>query len=376
MTRLTLMLCLLALLCLCACGPTEHAMPVQAPTVTPNLFATGAAPNDIEFAGGKLYVANSLDNTLTVYTPAGASAGSFTFAQGASPAFLITSSTHIWAVSNGDNTVTQLPLDLGGPHLDNVTHLIGTASFIGPADGAFVDPVLYVPRNEIAAFGPTTYGPGLFSLVPAGSTDAFDFHTVGKNPQAAVYDPAAKRLYIVTAGEIQFDSEFHPSATTDSFLEAYDVTVPFEPTLVGQANLGLVGANCVALAPGGEFAYLGNSLNGNLYKVQLSDLSVVRGLANPIALTAQFTFISDVKFRADGRYLFATSFNTDELYVIDVQSDTASPVPYPAPLDLNPSEFLAGALRMVVAPGVAAGSTGRIYIVMSVANSVAAVDLY
>ncbi|MCH7472155.1 hypothetical protein IIA79_04300 [bacterium] len=127
----------------------------------------------------------------------------------------------------------------------------------------------------------------------------------------------------------------------------------------------------------GAIAYIGNALSGNLYKVDLESFVVLRGEDSPIVLTDEYTFISDVTFTPDGKYVLATSFNTDELYVIDPATDTVNPGPYPGPFDLSlDPELLAGCVNVEVAPKP--GDPGRYsaFVLYAVGNAVARVDLF
>jgi 6-phosphogluconolactonase (cycloisomerase 2 family) len=351
----------------------------QAASVNPALFATGQAPNDIALGADALYVANSLDNTVISYSLAtGTALQTQTLPVSTSPSYLSLSGNALWVSSNGSagNTLTGL-------RAADLSQLVGatfqlvepTTAFIGPMEPLQVGTTLYVPRNEIKAFGATTtYGPGIVSAIDISSGAEQQIFTVGKNPQALAYDNTRSILYVTTAGEIQFDQNFVPSATTDSFIEAYDVA--HQNGRLWSASLGKVGAGRITLSHNGATAYLGNALTGDVFKVDLLTHAVLRGKTNPIHLTDAFTYSYDVQFTPDFRYLLVTSFNTDELYVIDPATDTLNPGPYPAPFRLgaNPA-LLSGAGRIAVGPAAATGSNWRAYVDMGVANAIASVDL-
>jgi DNA-binding beta-propeller fold protein YncE len=106
-------------------------------------------------------------------------------------------------------------------------------------------------------------------------------------------------------------------------------------------------------------------------------MAVLRGQSHPIHLTDAFTYVSDVEFTPDYKYLLATSFNTDELYVIDPATDTVNPGPYPTPFNLRgSSNLLSGAARIAIAPDpTGSNSNVKVYVLLGVANAVAKVDL-
>jgi DNA-binding beta-propeller fold protein YncE len=349
--------------------------------VNKNLFATGAGPNDLLFANDSLYVASSLDNQVTRNGLDGAELASASFPQFASPSFIEFRSfdNTVWVSRNGDNIISGL---------DALTLLTGTGdhplvnasvtAFIGPGRVQAYDFLLLVPITGLDSFGPPSDydDQGIGMTIPLQTTQAFTFLAASRNGQEAEIIPTTSFSVLTSAGEIQFDEHFVPSATTDSRLDivgfsAGDVNAP---TLRASLNLGTVGASAIAISPDGQTAYLGNQINGNLYKVSLADLDnpvILRGKDNPIMLSETgFTYISDVEFTPDGALLLATSFNDDALYVIDPATDTLNPGPYPAPFDLKLAvDTLAGSIGVET-------NGDKAWVLYAIGNAVAEVDLF
>jgi DNA-binding beta-propeller fold protein YncE len=347
----------------------------QSAQVTPRRFATGAAPNDIAYSGSSLYVANSMDNTVVRYSLTGASEATHSFAQFASPSFVTVSGNAVWIVCNGDNTLTGLSQSALAPLSNALFKFTGSEAFIGPAAPLVIGTSVYVPRNQITSFGPTVYGSGRVSRCDFAAQEIDSFSTFGRNPGFCAFDSARRLLFVVCTGEIQFDESWSPFANSDGFLEIYDVLD--DHRRIATINLGRTGPQRIALSPDGRTVWLASALNGNLYKVDIPSRTVERGAANPLVLTAEPTYISDVQYSPSGRWLLATSFNTDELYVIDPETDTVNAGPYPAPFDLDGQPaLLSGAQRMALGPAVSDGSSARVYVVMGIANCVASVDLF
>lgn len=346
--------------------------------LTVNAFSTGSAPNDLLFANDSLYVANSLDNSVVRHDTQGTVLATASFPEYSSPSYMVADDGFLYTVLNGSNVIARLSaLDLTYAAVsDEFTLVDSSVTFIGPAAPAFHDGHLYVPRSQVLAFAefgsgdPTTYGPGLFSDVdfsaapPTSSAE----ESLGHNPQYAIYNTALELLCIVSGGELNFDAGFAPYVSSSSYLELYEFSP--EPQLVASIDLGLSGAGAIALSPDGRIAYLGNSLNGNLYKIDIANRTVLRGLENPIPLTREFTFISDVEVTADGRYVLATSFNTDELYIFPSATDMPGSGAYPDPLDMSQgADLLAGAA------GVELDGKGNAFVLNAIANSVNKVRL-
>jgi hypothetical protein len=340
--------------------------------VTTPLFPTGSAPNDMLLFDGSLFIANSLDNTVIRYGLDGAVQATATFPQFASPSYLGTDGIGIFVVRNGDNIVSGHFADtlaLSPPYEFPLTD--PSAAFIGPGSPVVTDRFVYVPRTQIETFGPTTYSPGVVTAIDfIGGTQA-DFGTTGLSTGSAfqrVIADQPDQLWVVSAGDVQFDDDFIPFVVTDSILDIYQINESDGSlSLESSHSLGKIGANGITMS--GSTAFLGNVLNGTLYKVELSAESLV----TPIQLTSEHTYISDVELVPGTDLLLATSFNTDELYVIDTVTNTVSPAPYPGPFDLSlDPQLLGGALGVEVDNSV---SPAVAYVLYSVANIVAKVSL-
>ncbi len=350
----------------------------QSSLISLNSFSTGAGPNDLLYANSSLFVASSLDNSVVRYGLDGTEYASQLFAEFSSPSHLAADLTHLYCVSNGSNRLTRMSLnDLSFNAIQDVFQLSDPAAvFIGPAAPAVYDDRVYVPRSQVLEFpefgsgDPTTYGSGLFtevdfrSVAPTGQ----DFKCIGHNPQFVAYNSARNLLVVVSGGELNFTADFTPYVSTSSYLEFYSTGRQVE--LLDSLELGMIGAGAIAFSGDGGTAYLGNSINGNLYKVDIAGRQVLRGESSPIVLTAEFTYISDVELSADGRYLLATSFNTDELYIVPTATDTPGTGPYPGPLDMSQgSDLLAGAAALEL------DGNGHAWVLNGLANSVNRIDL-
>ncbi len=367
-------------------GVTEEAteIPLSLDSrVTAPLFSTGAGPNDLVLANDSLYVANSLDNKVARHDLSGAEQASHTFAQSSSPSYLELEDFDdtLWVACNGDNHITGLdPLTLQPvAGSDFVLDLSGldTLAFVGPGRPQAFQQLLVVPLAAIGSFGsPTVYDAGgIGATLTRDGTENFRFNGTVLNGQTVEIIPTTSFFAMVSAGSIQFDENFVPSAASSSFLTIGSTSAgsTHAPSIRASLDLGAIGASEMALSPDGSFAYIADQLDGKLYKVDLSDLdnpTTVRGMDDPIVLTSEFTYISDLELTPDGRLLLATSFNTDELFVIDTASDTVNPAPYPGAFDvsLDPS-LLAGTIAVET-------DGDKAWVLYAIGNAVGEVDLF
>ncbi|GEM_PF-1561001 len=367
-----------------------EVLPAKAPIVwldsriTKPLFSTGAGPNDMVFGNDSLYIANSFDNTMVRYGLDGEVLGTIAYEENASPSYLVLQGNRLYVSANGENSLKCFEADtLHWASDPTVAATYGDEelAFLGPGQPVASDHYVWLPLASIVSFGPTVYEDNpsiqLLNLDLAGMPGGYGLE-YGVNPQFGVYDFTRDWLLIVATGEIQFDEEWHPYATSSSHIEARsfsDQAVAAYPEY-GSIELGAVGAGRITLDESAGVAFLGNSLNGNVYKVNTVTGEVLRGEGNPIVLTEEFTYISDVALTPDMRYVLATSFNTDELYVIDAQTDDVNPGPYPEPLDLSlDPELMAGAAKVEINPTPRADGGYDVYVLYGVANAVAKIEL-
>ena len=355
---------------------TSMYINVQAP-----YFTTGSAPNQMvhyDDPGSDerwLYVANSMSNTVVRYKSDGTVLATASFPEYSSPSYLALADDALWVMTNGDNQATALDL-LTLEVTDSATiecPVDTQMAFIGPGTPAWTGSELYIPLAMIEAFGDRTsyINAEVVMFAPNGIDDMTRpaYHLDGHNAQCCLFDESGERLLVTSAGQIQFDENWMPLAESDSYLDIYG---PGEAHTA--VNLGTVGASRIALDPTGHYAYIGNSLNGNIYKIDVDSGTVVRGIDNPITLTTEQTYISDLGFTPGGEYLLATSFNTDELYVIDPATDTVNPGIYPEPFDLSlDPDLMAGCIDLEV--GRVDGDSCWVFVLYGVANSVAVVKV-
>lgn len=344
--------------------------------VDAHFASTAAAPNDLKLGNNSLYVACALDNKVQRFSLDGSLNQEQLFPVASSPSYLALSQngTRLYVVRNGDDLCTALD----ALTLENFTPALErdygppTIDFLGPGSSVAVGERVITPVATIQTFGnPTVYGSGHVDVVDfsdGGGASAPDLS--GKNGQAVALSPDNTLVYVTSAGEVQFDDQFHPSVTTSSFLSVFPASINDDAdAALQELDLGLIGASSIAVSPDGKTAYLGNLLDGKLYKVDLESMTVLRGHDNPIELSSEFTFISDVAFTPDGRKLLATSFNTDELFVVDTATDTISPAPYPGAYFVGLDSSLLSGTAGVETNGFKA------WVFYSIGNGIGEVDL-
>jgi len=238
--------------------------------------------------------------------------------------------------------------------------------FPDPYELEIISNKLFMARSNITAFGPgATYDPGEVHVYSLPELDYIDSIATGfANPKFLEPIPGEDTLIVSCAGEIDFNAQYEPFSAGDAGLVLIDTV---NLSIDSSINMGRSGAGDIALDAEGKHAWIGNSLGGYVMKVNLDSGTVLKGLDDAIELTDEFTYISSL-VRA-GDYLFAASFNTDEIFVIDAETDAVghSPLDDPLKIDGNP-ELFTGAVDLI-------WTEGGLYTLNGIANSVTRVNL-
>jgi hypothetical protein len=333
-----------------------------------DLIVTGAAPNRMELDGDRLWVVNALDNSVTSYDLSADPpvAGPVVILdQSASPADVCFFQGKGYLVTNGSNELIRFDASDGSIE-DSIDVSAPEVMFPDPYEIEVASGRLFMARSNIREFGPgASYAPGeiwVFSLPEMEFVASI--LTGFENPKFLRSVPGEDRIICSCAGGIDFTEQFEPFPVTDAGLVVVNTNTL---EISGSINLGLSGAGDMALDAEGETVWIGNSLGGYLIKVDLVSGSVLRSVEDPIELTSEFTYIPSLA-RVDG-CLFAPSFNTDELIVLDAGTDAPVKPPFDTPLilDDNPDLFV-GVADLV-------WHNGSLYMLNGVANSVSRLNL-
>ncbi|MGH7849697.1 MAG: hypothetical protein ACREOP_05325, partial [Thermodesulfobacteriota bacterium] len=106
------------------------------------------------------------------------------------------------------------------------------------------------------------------------------------------------------------------------------------------------------------FGYTGLALVGSLLKIDLISGDVINGTGNPIEITDTTGLNSTSPVAIRDNLLFTTLFNSDQIAVLDTDTDELDPFPYIAPFPagiraFNPdSDLFDGVQSLAIRPGV------------------------
>jgi hypothetical protein len=118
-------------------------------------------------------------------------------------------------------------------------------------------------------------------------------------------------------------------------------------------NLGRTAPGSAAVTADGAWLYVGSLLRPHVFQIEIATGAVVRGPDNPIVLfeSSDVQSIFSLVSHPMG-LVFASSFNTDQIYAVDSADNSVSPWPFANPLRVGEGGMaFAGAHMLALRPG-------------------------
>ncbi len=365
--------------------------------VSLGLATLGSVPADIEILGTRAYVVNGFSDNIqvfditqnppvevgTIVLPLGQNPGLITFI-GDNRAVLPNSIGQSVAVVNIQSFTCELiianePADFT-PCEESV---IIPGAFEEPSGVTLVDGKLFVTNNNLdPMFSPM--GPGFITIIDFSTLELVDFVEASGAHSAS---PAliGGLLWVLNSGNTLFDLDTFLFSCDTDFPPSIDIIDPETGSIIGSIPIPLSPLNpdvcfpfTLAPTPDGRFAYMGLGIVGALLKVDLLNRILVRGTDDPIFITDLDieNQIEDIKFTPDGLGFMAL-FNTDQIAVLDSNTDTVNPFPFitPFPAGLKAFEpgidFVEGVQFLALAPQ---GMFPDIYYITAISSQLNSID--
>jgi hypothetical protein len=351
-------------------------------SVEENLAKLGSVPADIVIRGDKAYVVNGFSNNVQVFdlnqSPPKETDEKITLPPGSNPismAFL--DDTHAYVVNNiGQSVALETEKD-NKWQCETLIVRTGEGGTTEPCqkvnfvpENAFEDPVgiaitkgkVFITNNNLDAnFNPM--GNGFITVINvlnnqfAGIIQASGVNTTSMvvigSTLYALNNGAV--LYDDKTNEFECDFDFPPSIdliNTQTNAVFSNIAIPLSPE-----NPTVCLPNPLVVTPDGRFGYMGLGLVGGLLKVDLISGEVINGTDNPIVLTELDSLNLTADVAIQNNLLFATLFDTDQIAVVDTDTDEVNPFPYIAPFPagikaFDPgSKFFDGVQSLAIRPG-------------------------
>lgn len=356
-------------------APCSEGVPEYDVVVERRLSEIGPAANELLATDDALFIVESAANTVSRFDRLDGSlkSGFVDVGNDRNPyaASVDEEAGEIWVTNFISDTVTVADLVTG-----EVLEEISDERLVDPSAVALTDGYAYVANVEFLSLD-KGYGPGSIAVIERSTLEVVAaWETAFQNPHfLAVYDvDGAESLFVSGAGTLDMSGE-DVRVGSEGGLQWLDLdTDPVEPPSqsfsLGQASIEAVGApGRPLLPPGGERLYFSSGIAPVLFVFDLEERQWIYDAVEPLQL---YESENDVTHRAAmgaNGLLWITSFNDDELYLLDTACDEL----VAPPIDVGEvADMLEGAQALTI---VTDGESQRAYYLLSIANAIGRVTL-
>jgi len=290
-----------------------------------NIVQTGIGPNQILLHDNEVYVVNSMNNSISVYSVIplvlrrqlalgdGANPFMMAFADN-DRCFVSLLMTNRVAIVHRYAGIEQI-LEL--PSSDELPRDPGTDTYARPEAVALVNGLIYVACANLDAAW-TAGGPGVVCVFdPVSGQRLRMIESCGRNTVGLHTDPAQPDvLFVMNAGDYQSGSGYIGNGTIGAFDVQLDDWRWIAPC--GEAPLEAQTAGGILVAA--------NARDGQLLRLDVETGAVLPPVMLPVS-GGGLSFVSGLAADAEGR-IWATEFNHDHLYLIDPVAPAIIEGPY------------------------------------------------
>ena len=343
-----------------------------------NLAQLGSVPADIKIRDNRAYVINGFSNNIqvfninqnppqqlgTIVVPPDSNPISMDFF-GDNLAYVannIGQSVAVVNINTGDcETLIVSAEDEGNTApCQNIIN-VPSNTFEEPAGVLVLNNKVYISNNNLDEnFSPN--GNGFITVLSTSTNQVIStIQNSGANTSSMI--ELDDTIYAMNNGNVLFDFETSEFTCDTDFPPSIDMIGSANDTVFDTIDIPLSEQNPTVCLPNNlsatsdGFGYTGLGLVGALLKVDLFEGTVANGTDNPIIITdlSGLNNTADVAIK-DG-LLFTTLFNSDQIAVLDTETDQIDPFPYITPFPAgiradNPnSELFDGVQSLAIRPG-------------------------
>lgn len=365
-----------------------------------NLAQLGSVPADIKIQGSRAFVINGFSNNIqifdlnqnppqqlgTIVVPPGSNPISMDFF-GDDLAYVANNTGQSVAVVNINNGNCQTLIvsseDQGNTApCQNVIN-VPSNTFEEPAGVLIINNKVYISNNNLDEnFSPI--GNGFLTVLNTATNQVIDsINASGSNTTSML--EIDEILYVLNNGNILFDFETFEFTCDTDFPPSIDAVNTLNDTIIDTIDIPLSQQNPTVCLPNNltatddGFGYTGLGLVGALLKVDLFEGTVINGPANPILITDLDDLNNTADIAIKNGLLFTTLFNSDQIAVLDTNTDQVDPFPYITPFpaglrgDSPNSELFDGVQSLAIRPGDDF-SGADIYFITGISEQLGSVD--
>lgn len=364
-----------------------------------DLAQTGSVPADIIIRGDLAYVINGFSNNVQVFdlnmSPP-QQTGTIVVPMGSNPiamdflddttAYIANNTGQSVAVVNvitGDcETLIVGEDDEGDATPCDETVILPGSPFEEPAGVLIADGKVYISNNNLNEFF-SPNGNGFITVIDPSTnmiTDTID--ASGANTTSMILLDGT--IFALNNGNVLFDLETFEFTCDFDFPPSIDEIDPVSDTIIETIDIELSEENPLVCLPNNltaaenGFAYTGLGLVGALLKVDLLTGEVVRGPDDPIVITDLSGLNNTADIVIKDNLLFKSLFNSDQIAVLDTDTDQVNPFPYITPFPAgirgdNPNSILFdGVQSLALRQGEFTGAD--IYFITGISEQLGSVD--
>ena len=382
--------------------PLDTRIKLMGGAVNRNLAKLGSVPTRIEIYNNRAYVLNGFSDNIQIFDitqKPPVQTGTIVLPLGSDPvgiAFL--NNTHAYVTNLISENVAIVNIEeqscetiisqVDGDFIPcQEVILVDEGTFDNPAGIVISNDKVYVANQNLDDFF-TPIDNGFITVINPESNEIetiIDATGEGTSGTGKGITMINEKIYVVNSGNVLFDFEtFEFTCDADS-PTSIDIINTDTDTIEDSIDLPLSDINpfvcspeAISATPDNNLAYIGSQISGVLFKINLSDNTLLRGTDNPIIITGvdglDATF--DIKFNSNA-YGFVAMFNTDRVFAFDPKIDDISPFPFLAefPVGLKgddpDSDFIDGPQALAITDN---GQDPDLYFITGISSQLGSIN--
>lgn len=317
-----------------------------------DLAQLGSVPANIIIRGALAYVINGFSNNIQVFNlnvSPPQQTGTIVVPMGSNPiAMDFLDDTTAYVANNTGQSVAVVDvvsgdcetLIVGEDDVDETTPCeevveLSGSPFEEPAGVLVADGKVYVSNNNLNEFF-SPNGNGFITVIDPTTNSIIDtIDASGANTTSMLEMDGS--IFALNNGNVLFDLETFLFTCDVEFPPSVDEIDIESDTVVNNIDIGLSEQNTLVCLPNNltateeGFAYTGLGLVGALLKLDLLTGEVINGPDNPIIITDLSGLNNTADIAVKDNLLFTSLFNSDQIAVVDTDTDQVNPFPYITP---------------------------------------------
>jgi len=365
-----------------------------------NLAQLGSVPADIVIRDGRAYVINGFSNNIQIFNinqNPPQQLGTIVVPPGSNPISMDFFGSNLAYVSNNiGQSVAVVNLNTG----DCETLIVSAEdqgntspcqNVINVPSNTFEEPVgvlidnnkVYISNNNLDEnFSPN--GNGFITVLSTTTNQVIStIQNSGANTSSMI--ELDDIIYAMNNGNVLFDVVSNQFTCDTDFPPSIDIIDPANDSIFDTIDIPLSQTNSNVCLPNSliadseGFGYSGLGLVGAVLKFDLLEGTVINGTNNPIIITDLSGLNNTADIVIKDNLLFVSLFNSDQIAVLDTDTDQVNPFPYIAPFPAgiradNPNSVLFDGVQSLAIREGNNFSGADLYFITGISEQLGSVD--